>query len=298
MQYGFTCLECLMKMELDRIRSQTDSEKRLACAKEFFSVLANAPEGVAPPFLVPAFDAVYDRYFGGEEDPQRVLKQRSGEIMLERLPAIREAIFAAEDPLYAALQYSRIGNYIDFAAFGSQVDFGRLDELLAGACTHPIDGVEYRHFRDDLAAAKSFLLITDNAGEIVLDRLVLEVLRRDYPNLDLTVCVRGGPALNDALREDAEAAGIPALARVIDNGSCIGGMELGSLSAESREALDGASVILAKGQANLETMLGCGYNVYYLFLCKCARFTEMFAVPAMTGMFLNDRRAQVRDPLR
>ena len=108
----------------------------------------------------------------------------------------------------------------------------------------------------------------------------------------------GGPALNDALREDAEAAGIPALARVVDNGSCIGGMELGSLSAESREALDGASVILAKGQANLETMLGCGYNVYYLFLCKCARFTEMFGVPAMTGMFLNDRRARVDDPLR
>lgn len=298
MQYGFTCLECLMKMELDRIRFQADSEKRLACAKEFFGVLANAPEGVAPPFLVPAFDAVYDRWFGGEEDPQRVLKQRSGEIMLERLPAIREAVFAAEDPLYAALQYSRIGNYIDFASFGSQVDFGRLDELLAGARSQPIDGVEYRHFRDDLAAAKSFLLITDNAGEIVLDRLVLEVLRRDYPDLDLTVCVRGGPALNDALREDAEAAGIPALARVVDNGTRIGGMELGSLSAESWEALDGASVILAKGQANLETMLGCGYNVYYLFLCKCARFTEMFAVPAMTGMFLNDRRAQVQDPLR
>lgn len=298
MQYGFTCLECLMKMELDRVRSQADSEKRLACAKEFFGVLANAPEGVAPPFLVPAFDAVYDRYFGGEEDPQRVLKQRSGEIMLARLPAVREAVFAAADPLYAALQYSRIGNYIDFAAFGSQVDFGRLDELLAGACTHPIDGVEYRHFRDDLAAAKNFLLITDNAGEIVLDRLVLEVLRRDYPNLDLTVCVRGGPALNDALREDAEVAGIPTLARVVDNGSCIGGMELGSLSAEAREALDEASVILAKGQANLETMLGCGYNIYYLFLCKCARFTEMFAVPAMTGMFLNDRRARIDDPLR
>ena len=298
MQYGFTCLECLIRMELDRIREQTDSEKRLACAKAFFGVLANAPEGVAPPFLVPAFDAVYDRYFGGETDPQRILTQRAGEIMLERLPAAREAVFGAEDPLYAALQYSRIGNYIDFAAFGSQVDFGHLDELLAGVRSRPIDEGEYCHFRDDLAAANSFLLITDNAGEIVLDRLVLEVLRRDYPGLDLTVCVRGGPALNDALREDAEAAGIPALARVVDNGSCIGGMELGSLSAESREALDGASVILAKGQANLETMLGCGYNVYYLFLCKCARFREMFGVPAMTGMFLNDRRAQVDDPLR
>ena len=289
MQYGFTCLECLIRMELDRIREQADSEKRLACAKEFFGVLANAPEGVAPPFLVPAFDAVYDRYFGGETDPQRMLKQRAGEIMLERLPAAREAVFGAEDPLYAALQYSRIGNYIDFAAFGSQVDFGHLDELLAGARSRPIDEGEYRHFRDDLAAANSFLLITDNAGEIVLDRLVLEVLRRDYPGLDLTVCVRGGPALNDALREDAEAAGIPALAHVVDNGSCIGGMELGSLSAESREALDGASVILAKGQANLETMLGCGRNVYYAFLVKCQRFVTRFGKPLFTPMLVRER---------
>lgn len=138
------------------------------------------------------------------------------------------------DPLYTALQYSRIGNYIDFASFGTAVDFRRLDELLSSAEETVIDEAEYRHFQEDLRRGSSLLLVTDNAGEIVLDRILLEVLRQRYPQLSLTACVRGGPALNDALREDAEAAGIPAFANVIDNGSSIGGMEEAFLGAAAR----------------------------------------------------------------
>ncbi len=290
MQFGFTCAECLLRTQMDRIRIQQDSEKKLACAREVFSILANAPEGVAAPFLVPLFDEAFSRYFGSETDPQQLLKRHSNRIMLERLPRLRETVFAAEDPLLAALQVSRIGNYIDFAALGSGVDFSKLDELLNSALTFPVDAEEYRQFRKDLESARSFLLVSDNAGEIVLDRLVLEVLSEEFPAVSRTVCVRGAPALNDALREDAEEAGLQDFARIIDNGSNIPGMEFSHLGREAGEALDAADVILAKGQANLETMLGCGKNIYYLFLCKCIRFTQMFRVPAMTGMFLNDRR--------
>lgn len=297
MQFGFSCLECLLKMELNRIRDQKDSAKKLACAKEFFAVLANAPEGVAAPFLVPQFDEIYLRYFGGEADPLYLLKQKSGSVMLDRFPRLKEAVFAARDPLYAALQYSRIGNYIDFAAFGNAVDFDRLDTLIESAETFPIDAEEYAQFRHDLESASDFLLVADNAGEIVLDRLVLEVLRQQFPDLSLTVCVRGGPALNDALREDAEEASLQELARIIDNGTNIGGMELQHLGFDAEQALNSADVILSKGQANLETMLGCGKNIYYLFLCKCIRFTQMFRVPPMTGMFLNDRRVGTIDIL-
>jgi len=290
-------MECLLRMELDRIRSQEDNEKKQACAREFFALLANAPQDVAPPFLVPQFDEIYSRYFGGKTDPQYLLKKKSGAVMLERLPRLREAVLAADDPLLAALQYSRIGNYIDFAVFGTSVSFEKLDSLLDSAQTFPIDETEYRHFRDDLKHARQLLFVTDNAGEIVLDRLVLEVLRQMYPDLRLTVCVRGGPALNDALREDAMDAGLHELAELIDDGSCIGGMELSHLGQDAENALNSADIILAKGQANLETLLGCGKNIYYLFLCKCSRFTQMFRVPAMTGMFLNDRRVSGIDPL-
>ena len=61
-----------------------------------------------------------------------------------------------------------------------------------------------------------------------------------------------------------------------------------------QKALHQADVIIAKGQGNFETMLSCGLNVYYLFLCKCDLFVQAFSVPRLTGVLLNERRCSVR----
>ena len=297
MQFGFTCLQCLIEMQLRRIRNEADSAKKLACAKELLDVITGAPEGVAAPWVIPHCNAAIRKWFGGPEDPLLDLKQKSNAIMLDRLPAIREQVLQAEDPLRAALLYCRVGNYIDFGALGENLSFDRLDELLADAESAPLDEAEYAQLRSELSRAKKLLYLADNAGEIVLDRLTLEVLRQEYPELEITLCVRGGPALNDALREDALQAGADAFARIIDNGSAIPGTEPDYLGPEAKAALTSADVILSKGQGNLETLLGCGYNIYYLFLCKCSHFTELFHVPAMTGMLLNERRITIRDIL-
>jgi uncharacterized protein with ATP-grasp and redox domains len=105
--------------------------------------------------------------------------------------------------------------------------------------------------------------------------------------LQITFCVRGAPALNDATREDAAAVGVPF--PVIDNGNAIAGTQLDLLGQQAREALEQADVILAKGMANVETMLGCGYNVYYAFLVKCKMFADRFQKPLMTPMLVGER---------
>ena len=115
-----------------------------------------------------------------------------------------------------------------------------------------------------------------------------EQIHKDFPHLDITFCVRGGPAHNDALRVDAEAVGIPF--PIIDNGNNVGGTELSLLSKEAKTALEEADVVIAKGQGNIETMLGCGYNVYYAFLVKCPRFVEEFQKPLLTPMLLKERK--------
>ena len=101
----------------------------------------------------------------------------------------------------------------------------------------------------------------------------------------VTVMVRGGEVVNDAVREDAEYAGIPELAEVIDCGSATGGVVPELLSEEGRNALDQADVILAKGQGNYEGLYGEGWHIFYMMLCKCDMFAERFNVPRMTGMF-------------
>jgi uncharacterized protein with ATP-grasp and redox domains len=149
-----------------------------------------------------------------------------------------------------------------------------------------VDGENYRMLCAQLEAEKKLLYLTDNAGEIGFDRIFAEQIHKHYPHLEITFCVRGGPAANDATREDAAAVGIPF--PVIDNGNCVAATELTLLGAEAKRAMDAADVIIAKGQGNAESLYGCGYNVYYVFLIKCIRFAERFGKPMLTPMLLRE----------
>ena len=100
--------------------------------------------------------------------------------------------------------------------------------------------------------------------------------------------VRGGEVLNDATMEDAEYVGLTQTARVISSGSAAAGTIYSMLSAEARQALDSADVILAKGQGNYESLSHQGRHIFYSFLCKCELFTERFSVPPLTGMLVEE----------
>ena len=187
---------------------------------------------------------------------------------------IREKVEGADDPVFAGLQFSILGNYLDFAALQGQVSFEKLDAMLDTAFDLELDREAYASFCKDLETGKKLLYLTDNAGEIGFDRIFAEEIAKKYPNLEITFCVRGDIIINDATRADAEAVGIPF--PVIDNGNRVPGTQIDLLSQEALDALNTADIILAKGMANCETMFGCGYNVYYAFLVKCQRFADRF----------------------
>ena len=63
-----------------------------------------------------------------------------------------------------------------------------------------------------------------------------------------------------------------------------------------RQVLEDADIILSKGQANFETLVTSGRNIYYIFLCKCVRFTRLFDVPMLTGMFCRERDIHIETP--
>ena len=105
----------------------------------------------------------------------------------------------------------------------------------------------------------------DNAGEIFFDRLLIERL----PPGKVTVVVRGSPAINDAIMEDAEAAGIPEVAEVVDNSSDAPGTILEETSPEFRRVFEQADLIIAKGQGNYETLSACGKPIWFLLNVKC-----------------------------
>jgi uncharacterized protein with ATP-grasp and redox domains len=206
---------------------------------------------------------------------------------MERLEQIRQKAASAPDPVLAGLQLAISGNYLDFAALRDQVNFDTLDDMLDKAREMVLDSAVYESLCADMANGKKLLYLTDNAGEIGFDRIFAEEIAKKYPHLQITFCVRGDIAQNDATVEDAQAVGIPF--PVIGNGNRIPGTQIDLLSKEAKEALDSADVILAKGMANCETMLGCGYNIYYAFLVKCQRFVRRFGQPMFTPMIVKER---------
>ena len=282
------CLVCHFNRSMKKAMAQGDREKTLAFAKELMGVYQNAPADVSSPWFNPIVAEMLSRYFGLSEDQYIEEKEMSNRFVMERFDTISSIAQSADDPVLAGLQLAILGNYMDFSALQDQVSFEKLEEMLHDALRMPLDMDVYAALRADLQKGKKLLYLTDNAGEIGMDRIFAQEIHKAYPHLDITFCVRGGLTVNDATREDAAFVGIPF--PVIDNGNLVSGTQLDMLSPEAKEAMDTADIILSKGMANTETLYGSGYPIYYAFLIKCARFVQEFDKPMMTPMLVKERR--------
>lgn len=281
------CLQCSLRRNLATAAGLGTDEETMDFARELMQMYLDGPREVPSTWYAPQISELLHRRYGLEIDRFRQEKLDSNALVLSHMAQIRRRVEAAEDPLLAGLQFAVLGNYLDFSALQGQVSFEKFTQMLDTAGSMHFDPETLACLRRDLERAGKLLYLTDNAGEIGFDRIFAETLSRLYPNVEICFCVRGGPALNDATREDAQAVGIPF--RVIDNGNLIPGTWLEQLSPEGAAAMEAADVIFAKGMANVETMYGCGKNVYYAFLVKCQRFVNLFHRELMTPMLVRER---------
>jgi uncharacterized protein with ATP-grasp and redox domains len=281
-------VECLFRKRLGLARELGTEDQAMALAHKMMDEFLKAPPEMDSTWMGSICDKLMQDMYGLDPNRMKAEKDFSNRFVLERLPQIQKRIAAAEDPVYAALQFAVLGNYLDFSALHDEVSFDELEKMLDEAQDIALDKECYEKFCRELSEKKTLLYLLDNAGEIVFDRVLAEVLKEKYPHLEITFCVRGKPVSNDAVREDAAVAGINF--PVIDNGSAIGGTVLRFVGQELKDAMEKADVILAKGMGNTESLFGCGYNVYYAFLVKCERFIEYFNKPKLTPMFINDRQ--------
>lgn len=142
------------------------------------------------------------REYTGKTLSFAALKKQYNDLALSYEKEISTRISASEDPLKTALFMARIGNYIDFTAM-KDVSEEKFLDLLFSFHVSAEDETAYASFLKCCEAGSKFLLVADNAGEIVLDRLFLSELQKRFPHLKLKTMVRGGEVSNDALLEDA-----------------------------------------------------------------------------------------------
>ena len=290
MRLDSQCILCLLKRHSETAAACAGEHEVTAFTRDLMRLLADGPVEMSAPFYTPGITRLFTEHFGLSDDRFAEEKRLSNQYVMERFGRITELVRSAEDPLYAGLQAAILGNYIDFSALQGEVSFEKLDEMLDILYSIRVDRAQFENLRGELEKAKELLYLTDNAGEIGFDRIFLEVIRDFFPNLSITVCVRGGPTQNDATREDAEVVGMPF--PVIDNGTRIPGTVLDLASDDLKAALERADLTIAKGQANVETLLdtGHGYNIYYAFLVKCKRFIDRFGKAKLTPMLVRDKQ--------
>ncbi len=280
MRISQSCAECLYK----RQKNKTDNTEYLA---EIKALLDNRKETDTSPYMVYLFNKVHVRYFGKGADYSAIKKQYN-DLVLAMEDSLRNEINSAEEPLAKAMMMSRAGNYIDFGAMNS-VDRDEFLSLFSNTEMREDDRKTYESFLRECTDAKTFLLICDNCGEIVLDKLMLEQLKLRFPHLTVRAMVRGDNVLNDATAEDAKYVGLYTEAEIISNGEAVAGTIYEMLSDEAKNVLDNSDVILAKGQGNYESLSGQGRHIFYEFLCKCELFTSRFNVPKLTGIFIEEK---------
>ena len=215
----------------------------------------------------------------GCQDPYKRQKLAENQRALELLPELKKILdkTLSDDKLRTACKIACLGNVIDYDVPGNNANLDDALKLL-----------ETPFFIDDTDELKalintdtSLLFLTDNAGEIALDTLLVKELKR--LGAFVTVAVKDGPpALNDALMEDALLVGMDKVAdKLITTGAQAIGIRLDESQEWFIDLYNNADIILAKGMANWETMTEtpAPCPTMYLFRTKCEPVAASMGAP-------------------
>jgi len=218
----------------------------------------------------------------GSSDPYKRIKRISNEKALKLLPYARklvEAGYTQQDRFKKACLCAIVGNIMEFDIPGHKFTFTVLRKSFRDAAKDlVVDDVAVAY---ELAKkAQTVLYLTDNAGEIVFDTLLVEQMKN--MGLNVIVAVKAGPIINDATLEDAEASGMCKVAdKVITTGTDAVGYAAKEVSKEFSDAYGAADLIIAKGMGYAETLTECKLKKPHLLLfrTKCNPTANFFGVP-------------------
>ncbi len=213
----------------------------------------------------------------GEKDPYRQLKNEYNRLALDYYNEAKEIVDKATDPLFEAIIVAALGNTIDFAG-QHEIDF--IKDLKNFSPQNLVVN-DYPEFKSSLENTNHLLIIGDNCGEIVFDKLLITTIRDLHPDLEIIYSVRSAPIINDATLEDAEFVGMTELVPVIES-SPTPGIDMPTSTKEFKKLFyQKGGIILSKGQGNFESLFQMdvpGKEIYYLLKAKCTLMERIFGV--------------------
>jgi uncharacterized protein with ATP-grasp and redox domains len=264
------CYPCFLRQALNAARlAGADECRQRKVLDQILEALRKVDLSTTPPEIGDSVHRIVREEVGGR-DPYRAAKAESTQQALVLYPRLEAVLDQADDRLETAVRLSIAGNIIDLA---TDQQYDLLDEVRR-VLAQPFSVDDGAVFRDAVSRAGWALYLADNAGETVFDRLLIGAL-----GMPVLYAVKSGPVLNDATREEALAAGVDQVADIVTTGSDAPGTILPRCSPEFRRLFETAELVIAKGQANYETLSHRGPKVFFLLQAKCPVIAREVGAP-------------------
>ncbi len=255
------CIACLFNQSLKVTKLlELDDNTSKKVFDSTAQILIDHDMNYTPPQIAKEiYQAISD--ITGEEDPVARSKEYSTQ---EALKVDTSFIKTIPD----ALKLAVIGNVIDF---GAQNQFD-LSEMIQNHFHQSFGIDDFPTFEKELKDAKEMVIIGDNVGEHIFDKILIETIKKNY-DIEVYYFVRGKPIINDVTLKEAQI--LKECAQLIDTGVATPGYDLDEINAESKAIFDRADIVLAKGMGNFESLyLAAKRPVYFLFVVKCTVVAE------------------------
>jgi damage-control phosphatase, subfamily I len=275
MKIYYECIACHIRSAVTSVMLMTEDEKlRSAAVKK---ALLKASDFSSYENL---FELFYDiqkeiKTIVPDIDPYSDFKKEFNNICLSLSKTYEKKIEKSADKFEMALRLCLAGNSVDVMQ-GKKMSKEYLKKSIETALSQALDPKGVNILKKEISKAKKILIIGDNAGEIVFDRLFIDYLNRHFAKKGMiTYSVRGGHTLNDSTLDDAMMAGIDKAASVITTGVDMPAAHLPTCSEEFNRSFREADLVISKGQGNLEALIDEKKNIFFLLKIKCNVIANM-----------------------
>jgi len=278
MQLFLECLPCLLRQVLEAARMATsDVDVQSDIMDEAVRLLAGYRSYSCAPMICEAMHKIVKEQ-SGVEDPYAQIKERDIGQALKLEPLLKDFALREGDALRLALKVAATGNIMDSALY-QNLDIAA---CLKAELEKPFAISDLEDFKDEIEGAGQILIIGDNAGEVVFDKILAEYLA---PEHQIIFAVRDAAIINDATVGDARRAGMQHYAGIISTGCRAPGAIYELCSPEFQDVFDKADVVISKGQGNYEALSDPSRQVYFLLKAKCPRIAQTLNVAVNEYVF-------------
>ncbi len=259
------CFSCQLRTALNALNKATKDEntKKEVMLEVLKILLDHGYEYPPPRVFKEIMKTIKNNTYN--HDPYKEEKKLQNRNMLKLYAQFKKEVLKSQKLILNALLLSGAGNLID-AVINNNTLTTDLNSIFKKGFL--ID--EFCDFKKALSKANTLLLIADNSGEVVLDKLLVEILKEYYPHLQIFLAVRGAPVLNDVTLDDLKEMGFDDICSIISTGDDTPGIILEFVSSEFKKIFEVSDLIVAKGQGNFETLESLGDpRIFFLFWAKC-----------------------------